>query len=58
MRVLFGVKPSLAVRNVMVVMQIFVLLSPNPPKDIYGRREDSGRVGEGATGEMTWAPLG
>ena len=27
-------------------------LSPNPPKDTDGRREDSGRVGEGATGEM------
>ena len=29
-----------------------VRLSPNPPKDTDGRREDSGRVGEGATGEM------
>ena len=29
-----------------------VVLSPNPPKDTDGRREDSGRVGEGATGEM------
>ena len=28
------------------------LLIPNPPKDTDGRREDSGRVGEGATGEM------
>ena len=27
-------------------------LIPNPPKDTDGRREDSGRVGEGATGEM------
>ena len=27
-------------------------VSPNPPKDTDGRREDSGRVGEGATGEM------
>ena len=27
-------------------------LTPNPPKDTDGRREDSGRVGEGATGEM------
>ena len=27
-------------------------LNPNPPKDTDGRREDSGRVGEGATGEM------
>ena len=26
--------------------------TPNPPKDTDGRREDSGRVGEGATGEM------
>ena len=26
--------------------------SPNPPKDTDGRREDSGRMGEGATGEM------
>ena len=31
-------------------------VSPNPPKDTDGRREDSGRgVGEGATGEMAWA---
>ena len=28
------------------------VLTPNPPKDTDGRREDSGRVGEGATGEM------
>ena len=28
------------------------ILTPNPPKDTDGRREDSGRVGEGATGEM------
>ncbi len=28
------------------------VLNPNPPKDTDGRREDSGRVGEGATGEM------
>ena len=28
------------------------LFTPNPPKDTDGRREDSGRVGEGATGEM------
>ena len=27
-------------------------LNPNPPKDTDGRREDSGRMGEGATGEM------
>ena len=27
-------------------------LTPNPPKDTEGRREDSGRVGEGAIGEM------
>ena len=27
-------------------------VNPNPPKDTDGRREDSGRVGEGATGEM------
>ena len=27
-------------------------LTPNPPKDTDGRREDSGRMGEGATGEM------
>ena len=34
----------------------FILpLSPNPPKDTDGRREDSGSgVGEGATGEMAW----
>ena len=29
-----------------------IIFSPNPPKDTDGRREDSGRVGEGATGEM------
>ena len=34
------------------------LLSPNPPKDTDGRREDRGRGGEGATGGMAWAPLG
>ena len=28
------------------------ILTPNTPKDTDGRREDSGRVGEGATGEM------
>ena len=27
-------------------------VNPNPPKDTDGRREDSGRVGEGAIGEM------
>ena len=27
-------------------------VTPNPPKDTDGRREDSGRVGEGAIGEM------
>ena len=31
---------------------LFDDLSPNPPKDTEGRREDSGRVGEGAIGEM------
>ena len=29
-----------------------IRVTPNPPKDTDGRREDSGRVGEGATGEM------
>ena len=33
-------------------------LSPNPPKDADGRREDRGRGDEGATGGMAWAPLG
>ena len=33
-------------------------LSPNPPKDTDGRREESGRVGEGATGEIAWVPFG
>ena len=32
--------------------------SPNPPKDIDGRREESGRGGEGATGEIAWVPFG
>ena len=32
--------------------QVLYSLNPNPPKDTDGRREDSGRVGEGATGEM------
>ena len=32
-------------------------LNPNPPKDTDGRREDSGRVGEGATGRW-WAHWG
>ena len=35
-----------------VIEQEPASLSPNPPKDTDGRREDSGRVGEGATGEM------
>ena len=33
-------------------------LSPNPPKDTDGRREESGRGGEGATGEIAWVPFG
>ena len=33
-------------------------VSPNPPKDTDGRREDRGRGDEGATGGMAWAPLG
>ena len=32
--------------------------SPNPPKDTDGRREESGRGGEGATGEIAWVPFG
>ena len=35
-----------------------VCLSPNPPKDTDGRREESGRGGEGATGEIAWVPFG
>ena len=35
-----------------ILHHLVPLLSPNPPKDTDGRREDSGRVGEGATGEM------
>ena len=31
---------------------VVVSFTPNPPKDTDGRREDSGRVGEGAIGEM------
>ena len=33
-------------------------LNPNPPKDTDGRREESGRGGEGATGEIAWVPFG
>ena len=33
------------------------VLNPNPPKGTDGRREDS-VGGEGATGDMAWAPLG
>ena len=33
-------------------------VSPNPPKDTDGRREESGRGGEGATGEIAWVPFG
>ena len=29
-----------------------IALSPNPPKDTDGRREESGGGGEGATGEI------
>ena len=35
-----------------------VRLTPNPPKDTDGRREESGRGGEGATGEIAWVPFG
>ena len=31
---------------------------PPYPESTDGRREHSGRGGEGATGEMAWAPLG
>ena len=34
------------------------MLNPNPPKDTDGRREESGRGGEGATGEIAWVPFG
>ena len=34
------------------------ILNPNPPKDTDGRREESGRGGEGATGEIAWVPFG
>ena len=33
-------------------------INPNPPKDTDGRREESGRGGEGATGEIAWVPFG
>ncbi len=33
-------------------------VNPNPPKDTDGRREESGRGGEGATGEIAWVPFG
>ena len=33
-------------------------VSPNPPKDTDGRREESGKGGEGATGEIAWVPFG
>ena len=36
----------------------FIPLTPNPPKDTDGRREESGRGGEGATGEIAWVPFG
>ena len=35
-----------------LALAFLLYISPNPPKDTDGRREDSGRVGEGATGEM------
>ena len=35
-----------------------VQVTPNPPKDTDGRREESGRGGEGATGEIAWVPFG
>ena len=37
---------------------IYMFLNPNPPKDTDGRREESGRGGEGATGEIAWVPFG
>ena len=39
-------------------MWLSCILSPNPPKDTDGRREESGRGGEGATGEIAWVPFG
>ena len=40
------------------IESIFSGVSPNPPKDTDGRREESGRGGEGATGEIAWVPFG
>ena len=38
--------------------RVILALARNPPKDTDGRREESGRGGEGATGEIAWVPFG
>ena len=43
---------NIGLRILVCLHTLFSPLTPNPPKDTDGRREDSGRVGEGATGEM------
>ena len=52
-----AIEPRLWRRFKIVPPEVFSL-SPNPPKDTDGRREESGRGGEGATGEIAWVPFG
>ena len=44
--------PSVEFAFCSMAIPLVARINPNPPKDTDGRREDSGRVGEGATGEM------
>ena len=52
--------PSVApiVASLTRIGQALLAVNPNPPKDTDGRREESGRGGEGATGEIAWVPFG
>ena len=47
-----------AIADCTEAINIHSRLSPNPPMDTDGRRENSGKGVRGATGEMAWAPLG
>ena len=50
--------PQLIIIATSMYIPPWLWFSPNPPMDRDGRREDSGRVGEGATGEIAWVPFG
>ena len=50
--------PQLIIIATSMYIPPWLWFSPNPPKDTDGRREESGRGGEGATGEIAWVPFG